>query len=80
MNFTVGGTVADSVIGHGIGVVEVGEINLSSDSDLFGVAEVGDFLGSLFGLGKNGEEDGGEDRDNCDDDEKFNQGESLFHY
>jgi len=60
------------------GVVVIVEVEIPGESELLEVAEgLGGFRGSL-GLGKHGKDDGGEDRDDGDDDEKFDKRERFL--
>jgi len=59
-------------------VIVVAPVHDMSESHLFDVRKVLSLFGSLFGLRKDREENGGEDRDNRDDHEKFDKGESSL--
>ncbi len=63
----------------GEGVVVVGAVHLLGKGDLLGIAQASGSLGGFFGLGEDGEEDGGEDRDDRDNDEEFDKRKCSFH-
>ena len=58
-------------------IVVIVEVDVGGRGHLLEVAQARCFLCRLLGLGENRKENGGEDRDNRDDDEQFDQGEST---
>ena len=59
-------------------VVVVVLVQLDGEADLLEIAKALGLLGRLFGLGKDREKDRGQNGDNRDDDEEFDQSESVF--
>ena len=59
------------------GFVKILRVHAGRRADLPQVGQAACLAGFGAGLGEHGEQDGGEDRDDGDDDEQFDQGEPL---
>ena len=65
------GPGASRILGERQEVVVVRRVHLVRDPDLTRVRQTGRLLGGGLGLGEDGEQEGGEDRDDGGDDEQF---------
>jgi hypothetical protein len=61
------------VLKHRQRIVVVGGVHHDAEADVLGVGEAGDLLSRSLGLGEHREQDGGQDRDDRDDDEEFDK-------
>ncbi len=78
----VTGGLVDSVgqiIADRIDVVGIVDVELKGGADLLDVRQVLGLLGRVLSLGEDREKNGGEDRNDRDDHQKFDEGECLFH-
>lgn len=72
--------VGHTVAKHGEDVVTVTQINLDGSRDLLHLRDVSSLLGGLFCLSKDGEENGCQDRDDGDDNKKFDKGKGTLEH
>jgi len=56
----------------------IAAVESAGELQLLHVVQAGNGLGSQFGLAQGGQEHGGEDRNDCDDDQEFDQCEGVF--
>ncbi len=68
----------DGIDGEGEAVIVVGHVEGGASADLFEVADALSLFGGPFGSGEDGKQEGGEDRDDGDDHQEFDEGESLW--
>ncbi|MPM45405.1 hypothetical protein SDC9_92092 [bioreactor metagenome] len=71
---------AGTVVGGGDPVLVVGRIHEIGDSDLLELVQTGGAAGAFAGGGQRRQQHGREDGDDSDYDQKFDQGEVLFHF
>ena len=67
----------DGVDGEGKAVVVIAHVDSDGGANLLEIAEARCLLSGAFGAGEDREEQSGEDRDDCDDHEELNEGESA---